>query len=39
LRGIAELRGRLDAELGISPGRAVERLQLDILRDQVPVVA
>jgi DNA-binding SARP family transcriptional activator len=39
LRGVAELRGRLDAELGISPSRAVERLQLDILRDQVPVVA
>jgi DNA-binding SARP family transcriptional activator len=39
LRCVAELRGRLDTELGISPSHAVERLQLAILRDQVPVVA
>jgi hypothetical protein len=34
-RCVAELRGRLDAELGI-PSPAVERLQLAILRSRCP---
>jgi DNA-binding SARP family transcriptional activator len=39
LRCITELRNHLDTELGISPSRAIERLQLDILRDHTPANA